>query len=207
MQNPTPPSPPVIIDGVDRTFDVKPGPSAIYEALINQREVLRDQLQSLENNRHQLNAELQQGTVQGASKVGVENRIITIDGRIADVEKQIATVESNISQTAAIPGAFVQHRDMNGNSGPPDEAFVLGGLFMIIVLLPLSIAMARRIWKRGTAAVTSIPAELMSRIARIEQTVESSAVEIERIGEGQRFVTKLFSESKVPVLPSSKDSR
>jgi hypothetical protein len=32
------------------------------------------------------------------------------------------------------------------------------------------------------------------RIARLEQTVESIAIEVERISEGQRFVTKLLSE-------------
>ncbi len=32
------------------------------------------------------------------------------------------------------------------------------------------------------------------RLARVEQAVESIAVEIERIGEGQRYVTKLLNE-------------
>jgi hypothetical protein len=34
------------------------------------------------------------------------------------------------------------------------------------------------------------------RLARVEQAVEAIAVEIERIGEGQRFVTKLLNESE-----------
>jgi hypothetical protein len=38
--------------------------------------------------------------------------------------------------------------------------------------------------------------ELMARISRIEQTVEATAVEIERISEGQRFTTRLLSEKK-----------
>jgi hypothetical protein len=38
--------------------------------------------------------------------------------------------------------------------------------------------------------------ELIARIARIEQIVESTAIEIERITEGQRFTTKLLSEKK-----------
>ena len=32
------------------------------------------------------------------------------------------------------------------------------------------------------------------RLARVEQAVESIAIEVERIGEGQRFVTKLMNE-------------
>lgn len=38
--------------------------------------------------------------------------------------------------------------------------------------------------------------ELYARIARIEQIVEATSIEIERISEGQRFTTKLLSEGK-----------
>lgn len=38
--------------------------------------------------------------------------------------------------------------------------------------------------------------ELVERIARVEQIVESTAIEIERISEGQRFTTKLLAEKK-----------
>jgi hypothetical protein len=39
--------------------------------------------------------------------------------------------------------------------------------------------------------------ELAARMARIEQIVEATAVEIERVSEGQRFTTRLLSEKKV----------
>jgi hypothetical protein len=39
--------------------------------------------------------------------------------------------------------------------------------------------------------------ELLARIARIEQIVEATSIEIERISEGQRFTTKLLAETKV----------
>ncbi|MDB4870876.1 MAG: hypothetical protein JWL97_1880 [Gemmatimonadales bacterium] len=39
--------------------------------------------------------------------------------------------------------------------------------------------------------------ELLARIARIEQIVESTSIEIERISEGQRFTTRLLAEKKV----------
>jgi hypothetical protein len=38
--------------------------------------------------------------------------------------------------------------------------------------------------------------ELFARIARIEQIVEATSIEIERISEGQRFTTKLLAETK-----------
>lgn len=41
------------------------------------------------------------------------------------------------------------------------------------------------------------------RLARVEQAVESIAIEMERIGEGQRYVTKLLNEPGRPVPQSS----
>jgi len=36
--------------------------------------------------------------------------------------------------------------------------------------------------------------EIASRLARLEQLAESTSLEVERIGEGQRFTTKLLGE-------------
>ena len=47
--------------------------------------------------------------------------------------------------------------------------------------------------QRDALSMSTDP-ELMARIARIEQIVETTAIEIERITEGQRFTTKLLSE-------------
>jgi hypothetical protein len=41
------------------------------------------------------------------------------------------------------------------------------------------------------------------RLARVEQAVESIAIEMERIGEGQRYVTKLLKEPGRPVPQAS----
>jgi high-affinity K+ transport system ATPase subunit B len=38
--------------------------------------------------------------------------------------------------------------------------------------------------------------ELLARLARVEQIVETTAVEIERISEGQRFTTRLLGEKR-----------
>jgi tetrahydromethanopterin S-methyltransferase subunit G len=37
-------------------------------------------------------------------------------------------------------------------------------------------------------------AEMQQRLERIEQAVDAMAVEVERIAEGQRFVTRLLAE-------------
>jgi hypothetical protein len=56
-----------------------------------------------------------------------------------------------------------------------------------------------RMWfrhKERMASLRSPPSQntaLENRLERIEQAVETIAVEVERMGEGQRFVTKLLA--------------
>ncbi|MGI8402460.1 MAG: hypothetical protein ACR2NS_12780 [Gemmatimonadaceae bacterium] len=44
----------------------------------------------------------------------------------------------------------------------------------------------------------STPSLTDARLARIEQSVDAIALEVERISEGQRFTTKLLSENSRP---------
>jgi hypothetical protein len=57
---------------------------------------------------------------------------------------------------------------------------------------PLARAYARRM-ERGDVTA-HIPSEVSARLERMEQAIDSIAVEVERISEGQRFTTKLLSE-------------
>ena len=96
-------------------------------------------------------------------------------------------------QTPEMTGAVQRDREPPPQ-GPPEEVFVLGGIFMVIVLFPLSIALARRLWRRGVATIASLPAELGERLTRLEQGMDAIAMEVERIGEGQRYMTRMFAE-------------
>jgi hypothetical protein len=49
--------------------------------------------------------------------------------------------------------------------------------------------------QRETLASAKDP-ELQERMVRVERIVEATAIEIERISEGQRFTTRLLSERK-----------
>lgn len=69
-------------------------------------------------------------------------------------------------------------------------------LFAMITIVtvgtPLVRALARR-WDRE-GATPRIPADVSARLERMEQTIDAMAVEMERISEGQRFMTKLLAE-------------
>ena len=190
---PTPPPPPgarfTIIGGGD-------GPAATYRAQVAQRKELGDQLEQLQDTREELVEKITEITNSGApsgARAGLEARIATIDVRIADLDKQIAQADAAVARAAGVPGAIVEDPP-EIREGPPEEVFALGGVFMVVVLLPLSIAYARRIWRRSAAVVASLPQEVMDRLTRLDHAVDSIAVEVERIGEGQRFMTRVLSE-------------
>jgi len=172
-----------------------PSASAIYEGLRAQRDELKGQLEGLQSTRRDITSQLEDIAAGSADRAPLEARLKEIDARTSAVDQMIAGNAAQIAQAAAIPGAVVE-RPPTIEQGPPEEAYVLGGIFMLIVLMPLSIALAKRIWRRGAVAVASFPRELGDRLSRMEQAVEATAVEVERIGEGQRFLTRLFTEGE-----------
>jgi hypothetical protein len=169
--------------------------SAIYEGFKAQRQELRNQLNDLEGTRSGIAGQLEDMPVSSPERKPLETRLTDIDSRITSVDQRLAANALDISKAAAVPGAVVEPPP-EIRQGPPEEAYVLGGIFMFVVFFPLSIAFARRIWRRSSAAVTAVPREIGERLLRMEQAVEATAEEVERIGEGQRFLTRLFTEGE-----------
>ena len=177
----------IIRTGVD-------APQAVYRAFNAQRQELANQLEHLEEKRREMSRQLADPGTEKAVKSGLEMRVGDLDKRIADVDKQLAAADLAVAKAASVPGAVVPDPPRERN-GPPEEVFFLGGVFIVVVLLPISIAYARRIWRRGATAVTAFPQELADRLSRLDQAMDSIAIEVERIGEGQRFVTRVMSEN------------
>jgi hypothetical protein len=176
---------------------VRPGvdaPQAVYRAFNEQRKELANQLENLEEKHRDLARQLADPATEKAVKSGLEVRVAELDKRISEVDKQLANADQAVAKAASVPGAVVDPPPQPRN-GPPEEVFVLAGMFIVVVFFPLSIALARRIWKRSAAAVAAFPQDLAERLTRIDQSMDSIAIEVERIGEGQRFVTRVMSES------------
>ena len=53
----------------------------------------------------------------------------------------------------------------------------------------------------------SLSPEVVQRLERMEQAIDAISVEVERISEGQRFVTRLLSErAQAPALGAAAES-
>lgn len=165
----------------------------MYRALVDQREVLGNQLNEVQGTRSNLVEQLSEQSQSAAGKVSLEKRIANADARIADLDQQIASADKAVATAAAVPGATYRPPDPP-RRGPPDEVYVLAGMFMVIVLLPMSLAFARRIWRRSANATVVLPPEMSERMESLERGMDAIALEVERIGEGQRFVTQALTE-------------
>ncbi|MGE5732324.1 MAG: hypothetical protein ACM37U_10305 [Gemmatimonas sp.] len=70
-----------------------------------------------------------------------------------------------------------------------------------VIGVPIARAFARRVERAPLQP--ALPPDVMARLERMEQALDSIAIEVERISEGQRFTTKLLSERADRGLPAS----
>jgi seryl-tRNA synthetase len=193
QQPPLPPEPPVVaptvtIDGLAIT-----NAQAVYQGFRAQRRELGNQLERLNQTREEISENLQTPGIADADKKGLEQRLASVDERIAALDKQIVEADAQIARAIAVPGAAIEMPEPRHGSDD-DGIYVLSTIFVFAVLMPLAVAYARRIWRRSAQVITTFPKEVSDRLVRVEQAVEATALEVERIGEGQRFMTKLFTE-------------
>jgi hypothetical protein len=116
---------------------------------------------------------------------GVE--IARIKGEIAFREAQLALARGRpIGNAETAPAARFPFRAINTNL-----AIVMSSGLLLVLGLPVSIAWARRIMRRTPNPSPTSP-DIAPRLEQIERAVDAIAIEVERISEGQRFVTKIF---------------
>ncbi len=172
--------------------------------------VLRGRVESLRSERDNLVEQINDGQV-AAVEAASKERLATVQGQLAENEAQLRQLEDVLAAQGIAP----QAQAAQGEAGVPmipvdpnrdipqrvSEVMIVGTIF---VGFPIALAIARNIWKRtvsGGSAATSrgpvtLPPEVTARLDRIEQAVDTIAVELERVTEGQRFVTKLLSEQQ-----------
>ena len=198
-----PPAPPA--QGVTASPDVVYAGSLRGGAMTKQdvavlrarRAELSDQLESAASRRRSLADQVRHAD--GASKAGLEARLAVLDQRIVHLESEI----DQTGQQLASPQAqqFAAETRPPQNFGPqfPFSRFdptPVAIVFMLFVASPIALSISRLLWKRGSRKITVPPPapDSTERLERIEQAVDAIAIEVERVSEGQRFVTRLLSE-------------
>lgn len=204
QQAPTPPPTPAV---AAQAAPAQPAPTVGVD--LNQYSVsqLRRILQNLKSERGELasrrsNTEGTYERATGASREGLGLRLNELDANIISYEKEIARV----GQAYSLRGGGAVTEVQPGTPIPPgyiqdDEAagMAFGFSFMTLVL---TFFITRRLMRRkyaGLPADRQQPNLIASneRLERIEQAVDTIAVEVERVSENQRFMTRLMTETQL----------
>ncbi|MEO8562704.1 MAG: hypothetical protein ABI601_11550 [bacterium] len=123
-----------------------------------------------------------------------------LHGNIAELESSLNSQQMTAPAPPSAPAITLQ---------PPASPFldgeqileVAGGAGMLMI--PIVLVLARNLWVRGTRKIQSVHSESSPQLHRIEQAIEAIAVEVERIGEAQRFTMKVLSDRPAAVpIPS-----
>lgn len=130
-----------------------------------------------------------------ATRAALELRKVPLDARIAQTELNLASARAQLASrqgTETQPAfPFPQAR----RQFDPDLIVGLGFAFIFAVMMPMGIAYARRIWRGSPKnTIPRMDDVIVPRLDRLEQAVDAIAIEIERISEGQRFVTRVLAE-------------
>jgi hypothetical protein len=165
------------------------------EALRGRRSELTGQLDGAVRQRRQISEQVRRA--EGVDKAGLESRLGVIDARITRIEGELDQVNEQLASTAATSSMVgVKPPEPRGNFRPngirPEPVLFA---FIFFVMGPIALSISRLIWKRGSR--TSQPvlaADSSQRLVRMEQAMDAIAIEVERVSEGQRFVTRLLSE-------------
>lgn len=195
-----PPSPaPVLAGGPgDNRYTITiPRTQQDLEALRERRSELSNQLESAASRRGEIAKELK--LADGAIKSGLEQRMAVLDRRILQLESDIA--ETGQQLTSAPAGLIAATESPLTNLGiDPNTIKTVSIMFTLFVLAPLALSAAYLMFRRATrpSAQQGQRGDGGERLERLENAVDAIALEIERISEGQRFVTRLLTEPAPP---------
>ncbi len=190
-----------VVDGSGQVFSAQPITREQANFLRTRRDALSNQLESATERRDEVADQLRSENTTAAERPGLQDRLRVLDDRLVQLEKEIA---SNSAQLANAPSS---RRDVttappNGGRGFPFNAN--GNLMLIFsfaLLMPFAIQLARRMFApdRGPSRRDLADQAAMSdRMNKLESAIDAVAIEVERIGEGQRFLTQAMVGGSLP---------
>lgn len=185
-QAPSPPGTPV--PSLPPTADLAQLTSQLADLTV-QRAGLKAQWDGL---RRQLDNMLQTNP----ARPGVQQEWADVGSQLAQVDGQLAAVNARIRQRTGRDGLNEESRQPPmPRRGPDPDLAVAGGIaIMLALVLPLSISYAIRMLRRNPAPRGQPMGDFGPRFDRLEHAVDAIAIEVERVSEGQRFVTKILAE-------------
>jgi hypothetical protein len=175
------------------------------QAIRERRSDMSSQLNSAVDRRNDLADDLKDAPT--GTEQGILARIQLLDQRILQIESDIEssgqmlrsgmTVDNGVALVAPPPPQTL------GMS--QDTMTALGLAFSAFFLLPLAIGSMRLMFRRAKRRDSQPSADMTARFEQLEQAVDAVAIEIERVGEAQRFQARVLAEANM--MPALNESR
>lgn len=179
---------------------VPQSPTQNYYQLKSRQEEIGNQLENATERREELARQLNQKV--GVDRLGVEERLKGLDSRIVTLEQDLASVGKDLADAAPASLSMERPGPQYINTGYGDDDLMAAGFvgvgMTLALLSPFFLRQLRR--KRNAPPSTDtgqIAALGSERIERMEQSIDSIAVEMERVSENQRFMTRLLTETQL----------
>ena len=193
-----------------------PGPASPELTALRARELdLRDALAKLRAQQGVLETQAQSG--EGYLRIPAQMQLAQVKADLASTQAELMSVQGRIQ----LVGGQLLTPPATGTTQPPpsppsffdridnDAITAVFVMTTLAILIPLSIGLARRLWRRGPKESTIGAAinGMNGRLERLEQAIDAIAIEVERVSESQRFVAKVLVErptsASVSKAPSS----
>lgn len=158
-------------------------------------EDLREQLQDAAERRRNIARQLPGSDP--SARPGIELRMGELDARILRIEKDISVATQQLSSAPVEALTAAQAWPARFPERMGKDLIPIVAILAVFVFAPFAVAMSRLIWKRASVAPVrpaGIDQATSQRLEQLQQSVDTIAIEVERISEGQRFVTRLLSE-------------
>jgi chaperonin cofactor prefoldin len=173
------------------------------EALANKRSELKHQLESVTDRREELADQLEDADP--AARPGLEARIQMLDERSARLEREILQADDAIAVAVAggvgqAPGEEETTEEPVSGNVVSKEVLANAMLAEALAFVLLGVFFYRWVSRRARDRFSRGGAEDSRRLDQLQDSVDAIAVEVERISEGQRYVTKALNEGLQPAV-------
>jgi len=174
--------------------------------LLGHRSSLRIDMVNAEARRDELVKRLEQTT--GRDHARVEQDLASVEQQIEATRVAINVIDNQLSgvQAPVVTHTFAETPPQVfqfGSQGIPGEMiWAAGGAGGVLLLGMLSLLVYMRTFARTTRqALSQIEGQVSSQHATLASGIDAIALEVERLGEGQRFMSKVLTSPEAKVRP------
>jgi hypothetical protein len=168
-----------------------------YLKLKSRQDVLNNQVRELTEKRDELAGNMSDRS--GVDLEGAQNRLKALDAQLQQAEADLNAVTKEMAAAAPAELSYETRTIYRGfDDGDMVGAGFGGAAIMFALFIPLIYrTFRRRRWVPAGTASRQTPGIGGERIERMEMAIDSIAVEMERVSENQRFMTRLMTETQL----------